>query len=720
MAMARIDTHWVEVDGVPVHARVTLSPRPGPPIVLVHGLVAASARLSDLAERLGASFRVWAPDLPGYGPSGEAAEGPDVDRLGDALAAWMRAAALEPAVLIGHAFGCQIAVACAARHPRRVHALVLQGPTIDATARGILPQLARLLQNAPQEPGALAALLEQADAGLRRALRSFRAAFADAIEERLPGVRAPTLLITGERDPIAPPSWARAVAAKAPDGAVAVVPDDPRAAGQTVERIVRAFVLGRSVRDLEPAHAEPPRWITAFDPSAAMARATSRMSRGDDFPDLGVDVRWSGLLPAINRVPEAAREGAFRAAGWLTAVAPEDLDRVDVDDACRWIADSHVRRERPMVFVGSANGALVHLFAALDAPWLPQTFLVAARLGGGDPVDMVGRMHRARPAAERLLDRNPQTVLHHMHDANYEHLSVRHTSHFHLKLTRLGPAYEAYLRATLPPGGTIVVVDCQQRWPLTRVGPRHWFQAGGVGGLTPDEHREGGPRVERFLRARGIDPARWRAPGADLDGPEAQWGFESALLDDVRRFAAEHGFRVRRLVFEHPAEPSPLVADLYRAWLTERGLHPDRLLVESSVVIEPWWTLRTGAVPFWTHRPVEGALDAVDAYLRSRDPFERIEVMLASPGVEAAGLAPVERWRALFARAQRGGELIGTDERAFPRDFAVFHRYHEEIARKIPERHPLPEPLPFERFEALVARGGPVRLVEDGHPDRPS
>jgi pimeloyl-ACP methyl ester carboxylesterase len=715
MAMARLEPHWVEVDGVPVHARVTLSPRVGPPVVLVHGLVTTGRQLETLAERLGATFRVWVPDLPGYGLSGDPTDVPDVDRLGDALAAWMRAVALDPAVLVGHSFGCQIAVACAARHPRRVRSLVLQGPTIDATARGILPQLARFLQNAPQEPGAFAALLEQADAGLRRALHSFRAAFADAIEERLPGVSVPTLVVTGERDPIAPPHWARAVAAKLPKGEVAVVPDAPhavaRTAPETLERIVRAFVTGRSVRDLEPAHAEPPRWISAFDPGAAMARATTRVLRGDDFPDLGVDIRWSGLLPAINLAPEAAREGAFRAAGWLTAVAPEDLDRVDVDDACRWVADSYVRRPYPMAFVGSANGALVHLFAALDAPWLPQTFMVPARLGGGDFLDMVDRMNRARPAAERLLDRNPHTVLTHAHDPNHDHLSARHTSHFHLKLRKLGPAYEAFLRATLPPGGTIVVVDCQQRWPLTRVGPRHWFQAGGVGGLTPEEYQLGGPRVERFLRGRGLDPARWRAPGADVDGPEAQWGLDPELAEDVERFAAEHGYRVRRLVFERPGDPAPLVADLYRAWLRDRGLHPDRLLVESSVVLEPWWTLRTGAVPFWTHLPVESAFDAVQAYLGEREPFGRIDVMLASPGVEAAGLAPADRWRTLFARAKRGGELIGTDERAFPRDFAVFHRYHDDLVRKIPDRHPLPEPLPFDRVEALLAPGGPVRLA---------
>jgi hypothetical protein len=44
--------------------------------------------------------------------------------------------------------------------------------------------------------------------------------------------------------------------------------------------------------------------------------------------------------------------------------------------------------------------------------------------------------------------------------------------------------------------------------------------------------------------------------------PEAEWGFESALREDVERFALLHGYRVRSIVFSDPEALSPLIADL--------------------------------------------------------------------------------------------------------------------------------------------------------------
>ena len=44
-------------------------------------------------------------------------------------------------------------------------------------------------------------------------------------------------------------------------------------------------------------------------------------------------------------------------------------------------------------------------------------------------------------------------------------------------------------------------------------------------------------------------------------------------------------------------DPSPLVAELYRWWYRARGLAGHRLLVGCFILMDPWWTLRLGAVP---------------------------------------------------------------------------------------------------------------------------
>ena len=44
------------------------------------------------------------------------------------------------------------------------------------------------------------------------------------------------------------------------------------------------------------------------------------------------------------------------------------------------------------------------------------------------------------------------------------------------------------------------------------------------------------------------------------------------------------------------------------------------------------------------------------------------------------------------------GQFVGVDEAAFPRDFAVFARYDDELLRKVPHSYPLPTPLTLEQL----------------------
>jgi hypothetical protein len=256
-------------------------------------------------------------------------------------------------------------------------------------------------------------------------------------------------------------------------------------------------------------------------------------------------------------------------------------------------------------------------------------------------------------------------------------------TYFRVKLLRLGEAYERFLAERLDPGGTIFVVDCRRRWPTTLVGERHVFQVGAMGGAEPDE----------VLR-------RWPAPRTDAERPEAEWGFAAALADDVERVAERSGLRVRRLAFVEPEHLSPLVAELYRWWYAQRRIESRRLLVESFILLEPYWTLRTGSVPFWTKFAVEPDAAWLERYLDEVDVYDDIRVMLFSHGVDSLGLAPIERWRAIIGRASRGG-FVGVDERRFPRDFATFVRYHDELERLAP-RYPLPGPLQLTELDRFL------------------
>lgn len=86
----------------------------------------------------------------------------------------------------------------------------------------IVRQAARLGLDAWYEPPRLVALTvgEYARHG---SLAQVRHVLADRIEERLPGIDAPALVVRGAHDPLCPPEWAREVAHLLPQGRLVTV-----------------------------------------------------------------------------------------------------------------------------------------------------------------------------------------------------------------------------------------------------------------------------------------------------------------------------------------------------------------------------------------------------------------------------------------------------------------------------------------------------------------
>jgi 2-hydroxy-6-oxonona-2,4-dienedioate hydrolase len=225
----QVASRWTRVRGRRVHVRVSTHPVPpgAPTVVLVHGLVVSSRYMVPTLLRLARTCRVLAPDLPGFGRSDKPPRPPEnMSDIADALADWMEAAGLERALFLGNSLGCQTLADFAARYPERTEGLVLQGPTMDAEARSVREQLWRWLVNSMRERSAQLPLLvhDYWEAGLPRFLDSFRMALRDRIEDKLPQVEAPTLVVRGSRDPIVSQRWAEQVTGLLPRGRLAVIP----------------------------------------------------------------------------------------------------------------------------------------------------------------------------------------------------------------------------------------------------------------------------------------------------------------------------------------------------------------------------------------------------------------------------------------------------------------------------------------------------------------
>jgi pimeloyl-ACP methyl ester carboxylesterase len=131
-----------------------------------------------------------------------------------------------PVVLVGHSASCQIVVEAALRAPDRVAALVLVGPTTDPRAATWRALVRRWLRTALHErPGQLPLLVHAyARTGLVSMARGMEAARHHSIDEALPAVECPVLVVRGRHDAICPADWAAAVATATPRGRAETLP----------------------------------------------------------------------------------------------------------------------------------------------------------------------------------------------------------------------------------------------------------------------------------------------------------------------------------------------------------------------------------------------------------------------------------------------------------------------------------------------------------------
>ena len=231
-----------------IHSRVGRDHGRGKPaLVLVPGLVVTSRNVAPTARLLQEKFSVHALDLPGFGKSDKPAQVLSVPQLATALLEWMDAAGLAKAHLLGNSFGCQVIVELAFRHPERVDRLVLTGPALDPAIRTFWKPIMRLAQDGFFEPALIApTLYDFLEMGPRRVWGTYHAALADRIEDKLPNLQMPVMLVRGERDPIAGREWLERMASLLPDVQSRTIPSAPHALAfsvpEAVARLTEAFL----------------------------------------------------------------------------------------------------------------------------------------------------------------------------------------------------------------------------------------------------------------------------------------------------------------------------------------------------------------------------------------------------------------------------------------------------------------------------------------------
>ncbi|HXH82500.1 MAG TPA: alpha/beta fold hydrolase [Candidatus Tectomicrobia bacterium] len=195
----------------------------GPAIVLVHGYGDSWFSFSDLLRRLPGDRRALAPTLRGHGDCDRPASGYRILDFAADVLAFMDAAGVERAAVVGHSMGSLVAQEVALARPDRVSHLVLEGsatalehPAALELARSIralrdpIPRefVVEFQASAVHRPVPEDFVRALVDEGLKMPARVWHAAF-DGILAHRPGDRLraltmPTLVVWGDRDEICP------------------------------------------------------------------------------------------------------------------------------------------------------------------------------------------------------------------------------------------------------------------------------------------------------------------------------------------------------------------------------------------------------------------------------------------------------------------------------------------------------------------------------------
>lgn len=235
MALQLIDRVAVEVDG------------DGDAVVCLHGLGGSSNSWTPLLPAL-SRFKVVRIDLPGSARSHRVEGALSIERMADAALSVCARLNIERAHWLGHSMGTIVCQHVALAEPRRVRSLALFGALVappDAARAGLkaraekarsegaagmqdiadaLVAAATSADTRQRLPVAVAfvreSLMRQDADGYARSCEALADAKGAAIER----IDAPTLLVTGDADAVAPPQVSRAMAERMPRARAVVLP----------------------------------------------------------------------------------------------------------------------------------------------------------------------------------------------------------------------------------------------------------------------------------------------------------------------------------------------------------------------------------------------------------------------------------------------------------------------------------------------------------------
>ena len=184
--------------------------------MLVHGIGVSSRYFERLVPALAPRGRVISVDLPGFGVAPRPSRPLSIEDFALALAASLDRMGVRDCVIVGHSMGTQVATRLALDRPDLVTAMALLGPVMDPSDRTAVKAALRLGHDVLGESirGNWVVFYDYLRCGIRWYLAILPSMLGYRIEDDLPKISIPVIVIRGVRDPIARRPWVAALAAR--------------------------------------------------------------------------------------------------------------------------------------------------------------------------------------------------------------------------------------------------------------------------------------------------------------------------------------------------------------------------------------------------------------------------------------------------------------------------------------------------------------------------
>jgi pimeloyl-ACP methyl ester carboxylesterase len=240
----------------------------GQPVVLIHGVGLNKEMWGGQVVGLATNYRVITYDMLGHGASPRPAAGTPLLGYADQLLELLDHLQLPQATVIGFSMGGLVARAFALHYPERLQGLVVLNSVFNRSAEqraGVIARTAQAAEHGPDanaeaalsrwfsreyqaaNPAQIAALRETLAGNDPQGYLTTYELFATQDMYRaddLKGLRAPTLVATGELDPGSTPEMARQLADRIPGATVAVLAEQRHMMPVESPRLVNQLLLG--------------------------------------------------------------------------------------------------------------------------------------------------------------------------------------------------------------------------------------------------------------------------------------------------------------------------------------------------------------------------------------------------------------------------------------------------------------------------------------------